>query len=60
MTFAIVCFIVFLIIAIFFICAGYVSYKITGITNEIGWGCFWATIASMGCIISGIKIYMCY
>ena len=60
MIFAIICFIVFLLTAIFFICAGYASYKRTGIIDEIWMGCLWATIASMGCIISGIRIYMCY
>jgi len=60
MTFAITCFIIFLLTAIFFICAGYASYKRTRMINEFWIGCFWATIASMGCIISGIRIYMCY
>jgi len=60
MTFAITCFIVFLLTAILFIYAGYVSYKRTGETNELWMGCFWATIASMGCLVSGIRIYMCY
>ena len=58
MIFAIICFIVFFLTAIFFICAGYVSYKRTGETNELWMGCFWATIASMGCIVSGIRIYI--
>ena len=58
MIFAIICFIVFFLTAIFFICAGYVSYKRTKIIDELWMGCFWATIASMGCIVSGIRIYM--
>lgn len=60
MIFAIICFIAFLLTAIFFICAGYTSYKKTGIIDEIWMGCYWATVAFMGCIISGIRIYMYY
>ena len=60
MTLAIICFIVFLFAVIFFIYAGYVSYKNTGIIDELCMGFCWATIAAMGCLISGIRISMCY
>ncbi len=60
MTFAITCFIVFLLAAILFIYTGYTSYKRTGIIDEIWMRCYWIIIALMGCIISGIRIYMCY
>lgn len=58
MTLAIICFIFFLISAIFFISSGYRTYKKTNDFDELQASCLFAFISLSGCLISGIRIYI--
>lgn len=58
MTLAIICFILFLIAAIFFMSAGYIIYKKKNDIDELQAGYLFAIISLCGCLISGIRIYI--
>ena len=58
MTLAIICFIFFLITAIFFISAGYRIYKKKNDFDELQAGFLFAIISLSGCLISGIRILL--
>jgi len=58
MKFAIGCFIFFLLGCIFFICAGYWAYKRNNDINEMWAGLWFSVINLIGCLISGIRIFV--
>ena len=57
MILAIICFIVSLIACFFFIGAGYWCYKKNNSINELYAGLWFACVAAIGCLLSGIGIW---